>query len=819
MSNCTSKVEPKKQLKEAPASPASTNGSFVLVVNIEPSEFKRRQREIISEFERRLGILMLVEKEPGTLNEMVYSYYPNGRNESNETPWTKVYFVILFACLYDTNKLEGAAAGQQPHMCLQNKVNNVNDHAQILNEMKKASVLLPNYVSNISYEAYSTNRRVDQGLTDPRVHPVESTLTTVLVICLAISLLIGISLAFTVLIRQNAKKVKAPVWFPPPAPSSGHDAGDRVYETIKQQQEQKHNKGNNNWSNLGKAFDEFSSFVFDGGKKKQFERSSSSPSSDSTISELYEYDSKPANKMRKVETPIYSTAPQSFSKPINIRRGEVGDSPECYPSPPESLPDHHTAASMGQANLKGGAYCITPLMVFIMGRSKLKHAQQQRFGQQPPALDFNEVDVVETFANSGADLNAQNLDGETALHLAVRFGLIDICERLLRHGADLSSYDNYGRNVLHTACGSNQYEICKLLLDHCGRQLSQQMDDKFDLVDSKSNDELGDTPLIIASRLNYNRLIQLLIEFNVSVNATDNEGRSALHWCAKVNNVQGACILIQAGANVNMQDNDERTPLTAALNELNTKEICDVLIKCDAFVSTEDEAKYNRMKTVLQSIGQTTGKSLADNFELITKLKQDNMSVVNFCSKKTSTNEAMKTSGKLQTQTTATKRKLSETFNCEPATNVRDVKNNLKKSAMSGKQAQIDESPQQKSKRLPAYTPLTPSPPLPVSTYAMPAFQQTVYAADFYNVAAANVNGAKMNNWSHNYLSSFNYDNSHSNDSTDNGATNLAYSNENTNYYGYLPQQPTPHLLTHQNNLYNNSNCYNTGEHYSAAYF
>ena len=801
-------------MKEAAASPASSNGSFVLVVNIEPSEFKRRQREIISEFERRLGILMLVEKEPNTLNEMVYPYYPNGRNESNETPWTKVYFVILFACLYDSNKLE-AAGGQQPHMCLQNKVNNVNDHAQILNEMKKASVLLPNYVSNISYEAYSTNRRVDQGLTDPRVHPVESTLTTVLVICLAISLLIGISLAFTVLIRQNAKKVKAPVWFPPPAPSSGHDAGDRVYETIKQQQE-KNNKGNTNWSNLGKAFDEFSSFVFDGGKKKQFERSSSSPSSDSTISELYEYESKPANKMRKVETPIYSTAPHSFSKPINIRRGEVGDSPECYPSPPESLPDHHPVASMGQVNLKGGAYCITPLMVFIMGRSKLKHAQQQRFGQQAASLDFNEVDVVETFASSGADLNAQNLDGETALHLAVRFGLIDICERLLRHGADLSSYDNYGRNVLHTACGSNQYEICKLLLDHCSRQLSQQMDDKFDLVDSKSNDELGDTPLIIASRLNFNRLIQLLIEFNVSVNATDNEGRSALHWCAKVNNVKGACILIQAGANVNMQDNDERTPLTAALNELNTKEICDLLIKCDAFVSTEDEAKYNRMKTIMQSIGATTnGKSLADNYELITKLKQDNMSVVNFCSKKinTSSNEAMKTGGnKLQTQT-ATKRKLSETFNSEPPV-ARDMKNNLKKSALSAKQTQIEESPHQKSKRLPAYTPLTPSPPLPVPAYPMPAFQQTLYSTDFYHVA--NVSGAK---WSQNYLSSFNYDNSHSNDS-DNGATNLAYTNESTNYYGYhQPQHPTPHQLTHQNNLYNNSNCYNPSEHYSTAYF
>ena len=79
---------------------------------------------------------------------------------------------------------------------------------------------LPEYVSNITYEAYSSSKpssaHTDDTVGSSRA-PTESQLTTVLAICLAISLLFAISMAFTVLIRQSARRVKAPVWFPPPA--------------------------------------------------------------------------------------------------------------------------------------------------------------------------------------------------------------------------------------------------------------------------------------------------------------------------------------------------------------------------------------------------------------------------------------------------------------------------------------------------------------------------------------------------------------------------------------------------------------------------
>ena len=80
---------------------SNKNGSFVLVVNITPAEFQRRKTEIIAQFERQFGVLMLIKRNTKDA-EMVYSFVPN--KAKNETVWTKVYFIIIFACLYDTNQ-------------------------------------------------------------------------------------------------------------------------------------------------------------------------------------------------------------------------------------------------------------------------------------------------------------------------------------------------------------------------------------------------------------------------------------------------------------------------------------------------------------------------------------------------------------------------------------------------------------------------------------------------------------------------------------------------------------------------------------------
>ncbi len=152
---------------------------------------------------------------------MIYPFYSNKQQE--KTPWTKVYFIIIFACVYDETLQKSA----NNSICLQNNLSDMNDPSEIVSELKKAATnsLLPTYVSNITYEAYSSDSKkkkneIDDTFPNKDTRNNNDTWSTTLVIILAIGLLIGISLALTVLIRQNAitkrMMIKAPIWYPPP---------------------------------------------------------------------------------------------------------------------------------------------------------------------------------------------------------------------------------------------------------------------------------------------------------------------------------------------------------------------------------------------------------------------------------------------------------------------------------------------------------------------------------------------------------------------------------------------------------------------------
>ena len=167
---------------------------------------------------------MLIKKETTTSNDMIYPFYSNKQQEKlSGRPWTKVYFIIIFACVYD----ETLQKSSNNSICLQNNLSDVNDPSEIVSELKKAATnsLLPTYVSNITYEAYSADSKkkkneIDDTFSNKDARNTNDTWSTTLVIILAIGLLVGISLALTVLIRQNAitkrMMIKAPIWYPPP---------------------------------------------------------------------------------------------------------------------------------------------------------------------------------------------------------------------------------------------------------------------------------------------------------------------------------------------------------------------------------------------------------------------------------------------------------------------------------------------------------------------------------------------------------------------------------------------------------------------------
>lgn len=107
--------------------------------------------------------------------------------------------------------------------------------------------------------------------------------------------------------------------------------------------------------------------------------------------------------------------------------------------------------------------------------------------------------AVKSCLAKGADVNAKNLAGMTALGCAAKKGHLSAVEALLEAGADINThYDPYGASALITAAYFNRPEVLKLLI-------SKGAD-----VNAKNN--WGDTALSFSKQLRYSEIQKILEE-------------------------------------------------------------------------------------------------------------------------------------------------------------------------------------------------------------------------------------------------------------------------------------------------------------------
>merc|ERR1719378_315682 len=163
--------------------------------------------------------------------------------------------------------------------------------------------------------------------------------------------------------------------------------------------------------------------------------------------------------------------------------------------------------------------------------------------------------VIQDLIAQGANINTQmDKTGETPLHLAARYARADAAKKLLDAKGDANAVDNTGRTPLHAAVAADAQGVFQILVRHRATNL-----------DAKTYD--GTTPLILAARLAIEGMVEELIQEQADINASDEGGKSALHWAASVNNVDAVNILLANGANRDAQDTKDETPLFLACRE------------------------------------------------------------------------------------------------------------------------------------------------------------------------------------------------------------------------------------------------------------
>ena len=152
---------------------------------------------------------------------------------------------------------------------------------------------------------------------------------------------------------------------------------------------------------------------------------------------------------------------------------------------------------------------------------------------------------------AGAELDARDRLGHTALQTAVWKGEAGVFEILLAAGA--SPGQSGGWTVFHYAEMGEKHE-CVAALAAAG-------------LDPNGRDRDGRTALLLASWRGRDAMIQALLAARADPDLADADGLAPLHAAARISGELGedcVALLLEAGADPNATDRAGETPLDAA---------------------------------------------------------------------------------------------------------------------------------------------------------------------------------------------------------------------------------------------------------------
>ena len=145
--------------------------------------------------------------------------------------------------------------------------------------------------------------------------------------------------------------------------------------------------------------------------------------------------------------------------------------------------------------------------------------------------------LVAGLLGRGADVNAQEPDGSTALAWAAIRANADVARILLAAGADPNLTNSYGIGPLALAIENAARGIVQLLLDNG--------------ADPNLPRENGETPLMTATRMNQVDVMELLLGHGANANAREVRfGQTSLMWAA--GNSGAVRLLLEHGADVSV---------------------------------------------------------------------------------------------------------------------------------------------------------------------------------------------------------------------------------------------------------------------------
>lgn len=166
-------------------------------------------------------------------------------------------------------------------------------------------------------------------------------------------------------------------------------------------------------------------------------------------------------------------------------------------------------------------------------------------------------------------LNTTDGNGNTPLHYAAEWNLNDALLALIQKGANVNAVNSNGESALFSAVKADSPATINLLVEN------------GIITDTRSNltrDHMGNTPLHYAVKWNSLEAAKSVISLGFDVNAQNLAGKTSLSDAARSGKMEMAQLLLNFGADVNAADVSGRTVLIDAIHSGNENMI-DILLQ------------------------------------------------------------------------------------------------------------------------------------------------------------------------------------------------------------------------------------------------
>ncbi len=193
------------------------------------------------------------------------------------------------------------------------------------------------------------------------------------------------------------------------------------------------------------------------------------------------------------------------------------------------------------------------------------------------AVKHSNLAEVRTLVQGGADVNAPEVDGTTALHWAVSHDDLKMVDLLLGAGANVTATNRYGVSPLSIAANDAGAAVVERLLK-AGADPNTALPE-------------GETALMTAARAGKTDVIKLLYAAGADLNRKESwHGQTALMWAAAENYPATIEMLKELGADLQARSNGGFTALLFAVRD-GRMEAVQTLLKLGANVNDTIQPK------------------------------------------------------------------------------------------------------------------------------------------------------------------------------------------------------------------------------------